>query len=273
MSEQAISIAGAVTYWTLAEWTNVEKIHDSLVDLGLDKFVPSPPTPAVALRRALVDVFRKRNKLVRPLKHGRFAVVDETRKGDDLDYAVELRAEANNGDVLDFQPADHPAEAAVADAYARLRLRAPALAVSSSLSSIASHLRGVRLRDTGGVYWIPEAGLETWRKVATAFEEASSSGRTMVYRLRTAVDDAAVTAVAAAIEKEVEDAVDEIKGKIRDQVRPTALKRRVEETEALQDKIDRYEKILGRSLQHLRDKAKETEGEANLAALAALGGQ
>ena len=57
------------------------------------------------------------------------------------------------------------------------------------------------------------------------------------------------------------------------QVRPTALKRRVEETEALQDKIDRYEKILGRSLQHLRDKAKETEGEANLAALAALGGQ
>lgn len=275
MKDATATIAGAVTYWSLAEWSDVDRIRAALAAMALEGFAPAPPTPTVALRRALSEVFRRRSKLVRPLREGRFAVVDEERAGDDLEYAIELRASApeadGDGDEPAFEPINHAAIPAVEDAYRRYRARVPALAVSGALTALAQHLGGVRLRESGGVFWLPADALDNWQAVVRAFEAAAESGGTVVYRLRTVVDDAAVRAVGDAVTREVEEAVADIREKVRDQVRPTALRRRVDESEAVLDKIERYEKILNQPLGALRKAAQEAEREASLAALASLG--
>lgn len=271
MKEATATIAGAVTYWSLGEWSDVTKVRDALAYMGLDAFAPEPPTPAVAMRRALVETFRKRRKLVRPLAAGKFAVVDEKHAGDDLEYAVELRAAAGD-DGTAFEPFDHPAVPAIDDAYARFRSLVPASAVGTAITQLARHLGGVRLRDSGGVFWLPKDALAQWASVARAFEEAAIKGGTVVYRLRTAIDDDAVRAVTDAITKDVEETVAEIKGKVREQVRGKALQRRADEAAAMEARIGQYEAILGTTLDALRAKQKEAEREASLAVLAAMGG-
>lgn len=272
METREATIAGAVTYWSLAEFSNLTRIEQGLAGLGYDAFAPGPPSPAVALRRALGHVFHGGDRLIRQITASRFAVVNETRQADDLVYDTGLKAEVGSGEVVVISPDSHPAALSILDQYAVERQRIPGMTVGQSLAAIAAVLGGVRLRDTGGVFWIPEDAVETWSRVAEAFEVAASHGNTTVYRLRTSVDEASAEAVTAAITAEVEATVAEIRGKIRDQTRESALRRRVEESEALTAKIAKYEAILSRPLGALRKAAEDAEREASMAALGALGG-
>jgi len=278
MREHATTIAGAVTYWSLAEWTNVDRAMEGLKALGLEDFAPAPPSPLVAMRRALQDVFRDRKFLVRSLKGGdRYAVVREEHVGrDDLEYHAELKAqvikEADGGSTVHVTPPDHPASAAVLDTYAVHRRRVPSHSVGQSLANIARHLNGVRLRESGGVFWLPQEPLDRWAAASDAMEASSETGNTIVYRLQTVIDDRAVAAVSDAITKDVEDCVTEIRAKVSEQERKGALERRAKEAADLEHRIATYEKILGMTLDTLRAKQQEAEREASMAVLAAMGG-
>ena len=274
MIEKTTKIAGAVTYWTLAEWTDVNNIGSAFTILGLNKFSPQPPTPLVACKRALVEVFGDRNTLVRPLGDDKYAVVREKRvEGDDLDYDVEFKVQATKNDQPLVDPAGHPGALPFQEAYTQFRSKVPSGAVGSALAQLARHLGGVRLRESGGVFWLPEDSLETWRKLANACASASVQGSTLVYVLRTAIDDSAVKAVHDAITKDIQDSAKEIREKSRDQTNVKALERRKDEANALNQRIAAFEAILGHSLDTLRDQAKQAEREAAMAVMAAMGGE
>ncbi len=273
--DKQVSIAGCVTYWSLPEYSDAAKLRTGLEALGLAAYAPVPPTPLVAMRTALADVFKKRRHLVRPLEGQRYAVVEETIVGvDDLDYRVIFRVSSDEQDHLTFDDPTHPAVPAFEDAYAKLRRQVPAAAVGAALAQIAMALAGVRLRETGGVFWIPPGtSMDRWEAVAGVVAEAATEGRAVVYRLRTAIDEAGVQAVSDAITKDVEDAVAAIGEKLKDQERRSSFERRKEEAVALDARIATYERVLGLTLEGLRAKAKQAEQDATLAVLAALGGE
>ena len=89
MVEGRLDVGGAVAFWTLAEWTDRDRLRAGLTPLGLEKFVPEPrPAPAV-LRDALEEVVGGPRVLVRPLA-GRdgFAVVRGDRGAARNAYAL-----------------------------------------------------------------------------------------------------------------------------------------------------------------------------------------
>lgn len=275
MHEQKISIAGAVTYWTLAEFSDARKLEEGFKALGLEGHAPTRPTHLVALKRALVEVFTKRKHLVRPLKSEtfpRFAVVREEAGHDEIDYEIIFRVEADDLDNLHFDNPDHPAVPAIDEAYRKQRGQVPSGAVGSALSRLAHMLGGVRLRDSGGVFWLPAESMEKWNAIAGVVMSAADEGRACVYRLRTAIDESTIEAVGDAITRDVEDSVADIRKKLGSQERASSFEKRKEEAVALDARITKYEQVLGRTLEHLREKAKAAEQEASLAALAAIGG-
>lgn len=274
MSEQEVSIAGAVTYWTLAEFSDSDKLSAGLEAIGLGPYAPVPPTPLVAVKRALVETFTKRKHLVRPLAGDKYAVVREEKRGsNDLDYEIVFRVHADRTDNLSFDKPDHPAVPAFEAAYHQQRKQVPSGAVGSALASIAHALGGVRLRESGGVFWMPADSLDKWNAVAGVVTVAADEGRAVVYRLRTAIDDSAVEAVSDAITRDVEDSIADIRRKLKDQERQSSFEKRKTEAVALDARVAKYEAILGKTLDVLRKQAKDAENEASLAALAALGGE
>lgn len=275
MSEQHISIAGAVTYWTLAEFSDAQKLSEGLEAIGLGPYAPIRPTPLVAVKRALTETFTKRRHLIRPLDNDKYAVVSEEKRGpNDLDYEVIFRVHADRTDNLSFDKPDHPAVPAFEEAYHRQRKQVPAGAVGSALAAIAHILGGVRLRESGGVFWIPSGeALDKWEAVAGVITSAANEGRAVVYRLRTAIDDSTVEAVSDAITRDVEDSIEDIRKKLKDQERYSSFEKRKSEAVALDARVARYESILGKTLDALRKQAKDAENEASLAALAAMGGE
>src|SRR5262249_35569692 len=69
MTPGKIPILGGVIFWSIGEWSQRSVIKAGFENLGLEKFVPEPRAPAVALKDALESVFSDRNCDVVRLKN------------------------------------------------------------------------------------------------------------------------------------------------------------------------------------------------------------
>src|SRR6478735_583196 len=111
MVESHYDVGGAVAFWTLAEWSDRDRLRQAFLALGLESFVPEPRPASAALRDALDQVLGGPRVLVRPLaaKDG-FAVVSEDRGSDRNHYATALVSRVADGPhpVPAFDPRDHP---------------------------------------------------------------------------------------------------------------------------------------------------------------------
>jgi hypothetical protein len=118
MIESHLDVGGAVAFWTLAEWSDRDRLRREFHSLGLASYVPDPRPASAALRDALDQVLGGPRVLVRPLaaKDG-FAVVREDRGADRNHYATALVARVTEGrnphPVVD--PWDHPQVPAIRD--------------------------------------------------------------------------------------------------------------------------------------------------------------
>lgn len=86
-----------------------------------NELLPTPPTPATALRRAVAELKEDR-RLVRPLRQSGgatgWAIVHERQDGQDLAHSVELRVQLDNVGRPQCTPADHTDAARIKRAYA-----------------------------------------------------------------------------------------------------------------------------------------------------------
>jgi hypothetical protein len=49
MVESHLDVGGAVAFWTLAEWTDRDRLRHAFTPLGLESFVPEPRPASAAL--------------------------------------------------------------------------------------------------------------------------------------------------------------------------------------------------------------------------------
>ena len=102
MIDRGLDVGGAVTFWSLADWSDRARLRDAFDALGLAAFVPDPRPAPACLRDALEDVLGGPRVLVRPLAtRDGFAVVNEDRGAADNAYqAFSLHLTINaNGEV------------------------------------------------------------------------------------------------------------------------------------------------------------------------------
>lgn len=273
----ATDMAGAIVYWRLSGATRRLRLEQTWVEMaGLDpKLLPRQVSPDSALRAA-VKMLESQHTLVRPLGPGEgWAVVAERvpRSPTNEEDAAELR--------LDVEPAYDPLwlirlesesdgtcwpEVRCARSFADLdnkrasvektvreyytAVLGEAADISTWLVQLAKLCNAVRLRDTGGIYFVPRDKLPTWKAFAGAVRSATSH---VFFEIPALATDEAVRAILDAVMAEAEAEIAAMEIGATDLGKRGATNRVARAQRAI-DKTAEYEALLGVSLETVRDR-------------------
>ena len=276
MIQSQVSAAGAVVYWSAGP-TQRELIAERMRQLGLEGFIPPQRTSSAALKDALKayaasrsEKRKGRDKLVQAhkqqSKHG-FELVDVERNEDRNYYTHDFSVrvdEFGSVNVLNGY-ADRSELQKLFDEHQSILTGS---SVGQALVRLMAHLNGVSLRQSGGIYWLPEDSVDRWLAVARAVEEAGEGETNKVYLLRTAMDENTVRAVRDAVCGEVLGSAKPLAEEIASgTLGEGALETRKTAAMELHKRIGVYEEILGEALKSLHDAVSCVERSAVLAAL------
>lgn len=274
--DEAIETAGAITYWSLEGETTLRALRDALVLEGIEgRLLPTGPTMQEALARGAKASCRDNRQLIRPLKRGAWAFVQEhvnddnlhlvhtqiltgcTRQVDNADgtkrevYDVKVSAGVERTEAVD-QLVDQ-----IVSEAERQRGILTANDVSWWLVYVAKQLHAVSLRDRGGVYFVPRDVLPAWRAVARVLAEETGH---KVFEIPAVKTDEAVEAILTAVRQTIAarfaEAEEYLSGKLSNKGL-NALERTLDEA---RDYVEHYVGLLGQALPDLTDKLENIKG-------------
>ena len=257
--------AGCIVWWRLSGGLNLPDLYAAWTEAGLDeKFLPDRPSPGVALRRAVASVKGGARRMVRTHPKGGFAIVDERTEDGELAYRQDMHATLDKVGRLVIQPWGHRDEEAVTSGFRSFQDELVQADVSPWLCDLMDrYVDAVRLRDTGGVYFIPQHAMAKWKHIAEVIRKATKHTINAVPAMRT---QDAVAAIEDAIASEAERAVESIAAELAEKkLGSKALNNRITTTEDVERKLERYEAFLGGRLEALHTKLQELRASITVA--------
>ena len=268
----SLDVSGAILWSNISKRTSRTALSNNLDALGLGWAAPAPRTPYDALKTSLSHVFKGETTLIRPLedKDG-FVVVDEDRGHRDNRYATRYTAKlpTENTTAPSIDPFNQHGINVLAE-YDRSLQECGPTAVTGSLVKIINTCGGTRLRDHGGVYWIPGDEIDKWHDIKQAVLTSASIG--FVHHLAivsTGYDPESAEAIICGLTEEIESDIRELTSELdsEDGLGKRALDARLEGLTAKRMKVVRYEGIFNAGLNTLHDKLeviKQSEAFATL---------
>ena len=264
--------AGLVTWWRLSGTIDLSRLVavwalESLPDAEL----PSKPTWPTALRRALAAEYEQPHTLVRTLPAGGYAIVDELFEDADERKAPKLqtrfRAWLDKEQNLVVRPP--LTDAGIGNLRNQMNAKRnllDATDVSTWLVQRAALVKAVKLRDTGGIYFVPETHAADWRSFAKVLHEISDS---RIFMLPAVKSTEAVEAVIDALRKEAQQASDVLAHELEHgDLGGRALKSRSRLCDDMAAKLRAYEQLLDVKLDALKLSFEELDGRVAAAILA-----
>jgi hypothetical protein len=276
VTPQTVETAGAISYWRLSGNVALGKLAAEWAARGLDAdLLPSQPEDQVALGRAVRELQRKRRRVFPLARRGAWVVKDETVSSDnkDVSHTRVCTITYDNGQpVIEAgEVSAEEFEAARVQVMANFRLARVELApedITVWLVGLARDQLAVGLRDSGGVYFIPRAGVEFWGKVVESLHAASSH---RIFRIPALKNSEAIDAIVDAVTLEAAREMDAIERDLTaegdDALGARALQTRAATTETLLGKAAAYESYLGVKLDTLRSKIEGLQASIAAAAL------
>ena len=251
---------GLISWWRLRGSIDRQELLEAWSDAGFDAAdLPRHLGASVALRRALGQLFVKADVDLQRIsatenRPGGFAVVQVSQVDDgdaiqDAHFETLLKVWLEDGIVHVSSTRRTEAEEVlklrkmVWDAFQAELQKVDAHDLSSWLVRQVEAVNGVRLREGGGVYFVPETQTATWRKVAAVLESVSSSS---VYEIPALRSDRAVSAIIDALIAEAQQEISRMNETL-DQISlgQRALSSREKACSDLIRKVAEYEKLLG----------------------------
>jgi hypothetical protein len=281
MPDMGENTSGAIAYWRLSGAIDYDDLEQAWTKRALDpKLMPSPVTPGTALKRTM-QTFKDSSVLVRPLREERegFVLVHEQYVNGRPSYTngMEVSLVAQMDGTYDLNianVADEISAGEVTSVFATWR-RQLGILTQSDISSWLVHLvrtvDAVRLRDTGGIYFIPRYMLPLWDTYVAAIRESSSS---LVFQIPAMKSDEAINAIVDAMTNEAQEAVEAMAKEIDtwgEEPNKRAVNVRTERLRVLEEKLGKYESLLGVKLDELRGQVGEVGARLAEAALMADG--
>ena len=294
---------GKIVYWDLSGPTDRIALNDALLAEGCDSSTNCGDLtqPALSLKNALHKLTSGRRNMVRPLKQrGAFGVVSESidvdsqvkvdaaearadgesdeRLGEDFDYAtqykvwIDRQADPNGGPsipVLRVVGADSSTAQNVNDTFVAERNALPANAFGVWLKGVfEGTLDAVKLRASGGVYFVPSTKVVGFEAVMRAIGVANSGHS--FHTVPAAHADDTVAAVLAAVTRETASAIDTIEQSLDvGDLGKRALNSKQRELSALGDKLKAYDSMLGIALDAIRSNISDCDANIGDAILQA----
>jgi len=257
------AIAGRTAWWDLRGPVGLDRVHDVLTAAGVpeDK-LPGAPTVAPRLFRAC-EAVADRDQMVRPVKSGTFrggyALMTEGQDANGFPKggtALAVRASRDDQGVLtlEFSDAAHPKAKALAAEFTRAGEMLTGTDISAWLATTLVPLcLAVRLRQSGGFYFIPAPRCALW---LAAVEAIASVTGCEFYDLPVHTQATAIRAAVKAIQNEAEEGFAKVAKSLQDGTGRRGLRSREREMEALAAKLAEYEAVLGVTLDSVKAKAK-----------------
>lgn len=245
MQSNQVSIAGAITLWELSGRSNYQTLVDGFDNAGLSQYKPHRPTPLEALKIVLVDLFAGTRSLIRPLDgYKGFGVVYEQANGEHLTHHndISITVTGKGPTDLRFYGTSWSQEQDIITRVTQEMFLVPQAKLAYSLKRIIESLCGVPIRESGGIYFIPDPSIPKWNQVAEVIEAA---GGNTVHIIRTAIDDKAVRCVMDHVKQEIADYVAIASGEVQGGMKDKARENRIVDTEFMIQKAKWYEKEFG----------------------------
>lgn len=257
---ETTAATGLITWWRLHGSIDLDELSEAWRSVGLDaEDLPGHTSTAVALRRALGKLFVKAHVDLQRIaatktRPGGFAVVQMSQvdAGDaiqDPHFETLLKVWLDDG-IVHVSSTRRTTEGEtlqlrrmVWDAFQEELQKADAHDLSPWLVRRVGAVNGVRLREGGGVYFVPETQAARWRKVAAVLEGVSDSS---VYEIPALRSDRAVSAIIDALVSEAQQEVTQMNADLdQASLGARALSSRTDSCASLILKVAEYEKLLG----------------------------
>lgn len=253
---EKLETAGSVVWWRLSGGLDLVALRTTWEAEGLPvAWLPSPPSYATALRRALTGQ-RGPKRLLRTLGDGSFVLVDETEHVGDLQYETVLKARLDKVGRLEFSSVRDWGKTDIRDDirddFTRYQDELIQADVSPWLCKVMDRIQAVGLRDTGGIYFVPRFELGLWESAVRALRASSLHVISCVPAVRS---DEAASAVFEAITMETQRVADVMARELSDEsLGARALDARIKAADAVEMKVAAYEKLFGGKLEALHEK-------------------
>ncbi len=278
--------AGATVWWRLRGEVDRERLRHSLDEhrAHYSLALPSAVEPETALRRA-VGVLRGKRRLVRPLRRGVWAIVDEEvdASRDELKHwsGPTIHLDMIGRVVVKAPAAGSPADAAINQAtcatlqedlrkgYDHFMGALTTEDISTWLIANVERLGAVGLRDGGGIYYVPPHGMGALRALTGALAEAAEGHAVYVVPTVRMTRDGAraiLDSLTAELDLEMTRVREDV---ISGDLGVRALENRAEKTRSLLAKLDQYEDLLDRPLASARNMVLNLAADLAAAKLAA----
>lgn len=284
LREKEVKLNGAIVYFKLGEDSDHNLVEWGFNKLNLGGYIPNKNTSNAALRSALTKTYGSRRTKIDALDGNRgFAVAqvsgDVLNDVQTLDYEVKFCVQVpTTSHMIPFQNPktgeifDPPLAQDCKNRFWEEMDKVPSRNLSSSLVNIIhGPLNGICLKDTGGIYWIPETSVPVWQALSLILEQASS--RNVLYKISSSIDEDSVKAICdaltSAVESELSQINDEIIGGKLKQKR--AYESRRNRSVELNDKVKSYRKILGVALEDLSEQCEDSDMAACAAIFSTFG--
>lgn len=260
--------AGAMIWWDLSGGAEPHKLRVAWAIEGLDPdWIPEPPAPQVALRRA-VHLMREKHRIPRPLEGRKgWSLIHETASGERLDYSQAVTVTVDAAGILKIEPFDHELAGLIRSKYQGCLELLDNNDISSLLISYTESLLAIALRERGGFYFLPPTKVDAFRKAARALK--ATTGVTC-YEVPAMRSEGAVQAILAGLTSEVSQKVAELTAVLDEgEAGERALNTKVASCKKAEAKVTAYEELLGQGLQHLKNQLESTRARLTEAALLA----
>lgn len=284
VTDAGLEGAGVLVWWELHGSASYDDIVDALEAAGLSEaFDP----PEASLEQALTAAVRshcgerRKSGVLALRRNSSWYLIEASvaEEGEDLELAafarIRLRRNADGDQVLVkriWNTAWKPFVGKIVAAFTAEVESANIQATSSWLSRVhQSALNGVRLRDNGGVYFIPAQRRADWELFWKVLKKVGAQHQ--VWGVDAMPTDQTVACVLDAIQKDVERVLDACTAKLdAHEELPTrtanVLERDLKEAE---QKLTKYAGIVGPSLDVFQDRLRKTRALVGLARIVSNG--
>lgn len=274
--DQHVPSAGAIVWWRLSGHVSYEALKTAWDAAGLEeKDLLSPCSNTVALRRAAISI-REKRMLVRPLgRREGFAIVREklVAEAKELDHDVLCKVTLDQVGRPKIETVGDPndqtrkIEAEVKAAFDRSLNELDCEDFSSWLVRMMPKMDAVSLRDTGGVYFVPPATQDRLGKVAGVLREVTGH---IINRVPAMRGDDAVSAILDAVEQEATQESERMEKDIEAAtLGERGFENRIGQCDEVESKVTRYEELLGRKLDSIRERLETLRANLTVAMLKA----
>lgn len=255
---------GVITWWRLSGEVDLDLFSGAWLSASLDKKdLPAQASPTVALRRALDRLFVKADKSVGihriAPKNGslggfvvfRVSQEDVGEKVQDLSFSSQFKVWLED-DVVHVscgKSSEKALRRTIWKAFQEELQKVDAHDLSSWLVRRVEAVGAVRLREGGGVYFVPETRVSEWRMIVSVLEDATESS---IYEIPAMRSSRATSAILDALISETQQEVARMTSELdSDALGNRAIAARQQSCSALISKVSEYEKLLGTKVETL----------------------